>query len=212
MKRIGRLHVITDITVQDRFSHTDLAAMAVSGGADTIQFRMKKGTTREMIKTAGEMKEICSRGDVTLIINDRVDIALAVDADGVHIGQEDFPIPLARKLLGNRKIIGGSAGDMEEAERCRREGVDYIGFGPVYATTSKDDAGPACGNNIIKQVSGTISLPFIAIGGVRAENAGEVIASGAYGIAVISAVCCMDDPEHATRILRETLDRQRIEL
>ena len=205
MKRIGKLHIITDNVLQDRFSHTDLTAMAISGGADTIQFRMKKGTIKEMIETAGRMKEMCSEAGVIFIVNDRIDIALAVDADGVHLGQDDFPVPLARKLLGDEKIIGGSAGNIEEARKCQSEGVDYIGFGPVYTTTSKDDAGIACGNDLMEQATREITLPFIAIGGVDLEKVPDVMRTGAYGIAVISAVCCRDDPEHATRMLREVL-------
>jgi thiamine-phosphate pyrophosphorylase len=205
MKRIGKLHVITDTVLQDRFSHTDLTAMAISGGADTIQFRMKQGSTKEMINTALQMKKECSKAGVTFIVNDRIDVAIASDADGVHLGQDDFPVPLAREILGDNKIIGGSAGNIEEARKCYLEQVDYIGFGPVYTTSSKDDAGPAQGIDIMKQASVEIPLPFIAIGGVDIERILEVMMTGVHGIAVISAVCCTDDPEHATRILCDAL-------
>jgi thiamine-phosphate pyrophosphorylase len=205
MKRIGKLHVITDTVLQDRFSHTDLTAMAISGGADTIQFRMKEGSTKEMINTALQMKKMCSEAGVTFIVNDRIDVAIAADADGVHLGQDDFPVSLARNLLGNDKIIGGSAGNILEARKCLNEGVDYIGFGPIYATTSKHDAGPACGNDLMKRVAREIPLSFIAIGGVDVENVPEVMETGAYGIAVISAVCCREDPVHATRMLRKSI-------
>ena len=209
MKKIGRLHVLTDITLQNRFSHLDLAEMAVSGGADTIQYRQKSGSTREMIEVARKMKSICSNAGIPFIVNDRVDIALAVNADGVHLGQDDFPAHLARRLLGRDRIIGGSAGSIEEARKCLGEGVDYIGFGPVYTTTSKSDAGPAVGIETIKQVSNEIPLPIIAIGGVSSENTMDVIRAGANGIAVISAVCCQEDPELATRALLRILDGLR---
>ena len=144
---------------------------------------------------------------VKLIINDRVDIAIASDADGVHLGQDDFPIPLARRLLGNDRIVGGSAGTVEEAVKCLDEGADYIGFGPVYPTGSKDDAGPAKGIAVMKQVIKEMNCPVIAIGGVNSGNIPEIISAGAYGIAVISAVCCTEDPVTATRELIEVLDR-----
>ena len=109
MKKIGRLHVITDVVLQDRFSHVALAQMAVAGGADTVQFRQKEGSTRALIETAIAMKNAC--GDVPLIVNDRVDVAIAAEADGVHLGQDDFPIEKARDLLGEDAVIGGTAKD-----------------------------------------------------------------------------------------------------
>ena len=209
MKTIGRLHVLTDIVLQDRFSHIDLTNMAIAGGADTIQFRQKTGSTREMIEVTRQMKSICTKADVAFIVNDRVDVAIASEADGVHLGQDDFPGPLARKLLGDDKIIGGSAGNIEEARKCLSEGVDYIGFGPVYHTTSKDDAGPASGLAVFRQIIQEISLPIIAIGGVDENNTPQVMEAGAHGIAVISAVCCQDDPKAATQILHGAISHKR---
>jgi len=206
VKKIGRFHVLTDSCLQNRFSHAELAKLAIAGGADTIQFRQKEGATRQMIRVAGEMRDLCQRAGVTFIINDRVDVAIASDADGVHLGQDDFPIPLARKLLGEKAIIGGSAGSMEEAHRCLREGADYIGFGPVYPTTSKEDAGPAAGLGLMKQIVEAIPLPIVAIGGIGVNNASPVIQAGAHGIAVISAVCCQQDPAEAARCLRRLLE------
>ena len=206
MKKIGRFHVITEANLQDRFSHIELTAMALAGGADTIQFRSKSDATREMIDTASKMKILCKEAGVPLIINDRVDIALAVDADGVHLGQDDFPIPLARKLLGPDAIIGGSADDMEEAQKCLADGADYIGSGPVYGTNSKSDAGPATGVENIRKIAGQIALPVIAIGGVTDSNVNELLDAGAYGIAVISAVCFDDDPEAAARKFQTALN------
>lgn len=206
MKKIGRLHILTDTDIQSRFSHPELAAMAIAGGADTIQFRSKSGSTRKIIETALEIKSICLKEHVPLIINDRVDVALAVDADGVHLGQEDFPISLARKYLGPEKIIGGSAGDLEEAKKCLAEGADYIGSGPVYGTKTKKDAGPAIGVDNISKLNRAIPIPFIAIGGVTAHGIPELLRAGIYGVAVISAVCLSKDPEESTRNLRKMLD------
>jgi thiamine-phosphate pyrophosphorylase len=159
-----------------------------------------------MIETVRDMRLMCEKAGVTIIVNDRIDIAIASDADGVHLGQDDFPIPLARRLLGDDKIIGGSASNIEEALECVSQSVDYIGFGPIYPTTSKEDAGPATGIEMLKRISGEVSLPVIAIGGIDSGNIHEVMRSGAYGIAVISAVCCSHEPEEATRILKEALN------
>jgi thiamine-phosphate pyrophosphorylase len=201
MKKIGRLHVITDTELQDRFSHVELARMAIAGGANTIQFRQKSGPTREMIETAKQMKQLCKNHGVTFIVNDRLDVAIASDSDGLHLGQDDFPTPLAREILGINKIYGGSAVTLDEAQKCLDEGADYVGFGPVYTTTSKTDAGPVTGIEIMEEVIAKIPLPLIAIGGVNKDNASALIQAGAYGIAVISAVCCQQDPERATREL-----------
>jgi len=210
MKKIGKLHILTDTVLQSRFSHMEITRLAIVGGADTIQYRQKSGSTREMIEIARNMKRLCSEADVTFIVNDRLDVAIAVEADGVHLGQEDFPIPMARELLGEGRIIGGSAATLDEARKCLSEGADYVGFGPVYPTSSKDDAGPVSGIDILKQVVEIIPVPIIAIGGVGAENIPDVMRAGAHGIAVISAVCCQDDPEKATRSLYQALNKGTI--
>jgi thiamine-phosphate pyrophosphorylase len=206
VKKIGRFHVLTDTCLQTQFSHLDLAELGIAGGADTIQLREKGKETREMIHVAEQIQTLCKRAGVAFIVNDRVDVAIASHADGVHLGQNDFPIPLARSLLGEGAIIGGSAGSMEEARKCLLEGADYIGFGPVYFTTSKEDAGPASGLDLLKQVVKEIPLPIVAIGGITRENAPRVMQTGAHGIAVISAVCCQKDPAEATRCLRRLLE------
>jgi len=203
--RIGRLHILTDDVLQSTFSHVELAQFAMKGGADTIQFRQKVGSTKRMIEIARYIRELCSRQNVPFIVNDRVDVAIAVDADGVHLGQDDFPIPFARRLLGGGKIIGGSAATLDEAEKCFSEGADYVGFGPVYPTASKVDAGPASGIQALKKVVQETPLPIIAIGGITKERIPEVMGAGAYGIAVISAVCCEKEPEIATRFLHSAL-------
>ena len=206
MKKIGRLHVLTDTSLQTHLSHGELAALAIAGGADTIQFRQKSGAIREMIRVAGQLKALCRKSGVTFMVNDRLDWALASRADGIHLGQEDFPIPLARKILGEKAVIGGSAGTLEEARQCLQEGADYVGFGPVFPTTSKEDAAPASGLDLLERVVREIALPIIAIGGITQENTPRVMQTGAYGIAVISAVCCQKDPAEATRVLRSLLE------
>jgi thiamine-phosphate pyrophosphorylase len=209
VKKIGRFHVLTDTDLQNCFSHIELAELAIAGGADTVQFRQKTGETIQMIRIAEQIQALCKRAGVAFIINDRVDVAIAAHADGVHLGQEDFPIPLARKLLGEGAIIGGSAKNVEEARKCFLEGADYIGFGPVYPTSSKEDAGAASGLDLLRQVVEKIPLPIIAIGGINKENTLSVRETGVYGIAVISAVCCEKDPEEATRCLLRLLEARQ---
>ena len=135
-KEIGKLHILTDTILQSRFSHIELTEKAIAGGADTIQFRHKQGPTREMIQVSTEIKRLCTEKGVIFIVNDRIDVAIASEADGVHLGQDDFPIPLARKLLGDNRIIGGSAATMEEARKCLSDGADYVGFGQLLANRS----------------------------------------------------------------------------
>ena len=207
MKKIGKLHVLTDTVFQSRFSHPELAGLAIRGGADTIQYRQKSGSTREMIRIAAQMKQVCSDHGVPLIVNDRVDVAIAAGADGVHLGQDDFPIPLARELLGQDMIIGASASNIGEVEKCLLDGADYVGFGPVYPTTSKDDAGSIKGIDKLVQVVKAVPLPIIAIGGISLDNISEILWTGVHGIAVISSVCCQEDPEQATKALHQMLHR-----
>jgi thiamine-phosphate pyrophosphorylase len=205
MKQIGRLHVLTDTVLQSRFSHLELVGLAIRGGADTIQYRQKSGSTRKMIHTATQMKQVCGGHGIPLIVNDRVDVAIAAKADGVHLGQDDFPITLARELLGHEMIIGASASNMEEAERCFFDGADYVGFGPIYPTSSKEDAGFVKGIVELLQVAKAVPVPIIAIGGISSENVPEILNAGAHGIAVISSVCCQEDPEQATKALYQML-------
>lgn len=193
--------MLTDSELQSKFSPLELARRAVAGGADTIQFRRKSGSTRELIAEAQELRAFCRRHGVAFIVNDRVDVALAAGADGVHLGQEDLPIPLARQLLGPERLIGGSASTAEEAWRCAAQGADYVGFGPVYPTGSKPDAAPVCGLAALESLTGALPVPVIAIGGIDAGNAAALLHCGAHGIAVISAVCCREDPEAAAREL-----------
>ena len=196
-RKIGRLHVLTDTALQGRFTHMDLARLAIAGGADTIQYRQKTGSTREMIETARLLKGLCAGANATLIVNDRVDVALASGADGVHLGQDDFPIDRARELLGPDAVIGGTAKTLGQVRRAASEGADYVGFGPIYATGSKADAGDVKGLERLSEVSRASPIPVIAIGGIGGSTAADVIRAGAHGIAVISAVCCQDDPRAA---------------
>jgi thiamine-phosphate pyrophosphorylase len=153
------------------------------------------------------MLQACAEERVSFLVNDRLDVAMAVKADGIHLGREDFPLPLARDILGRDTIIGATATSLKEARACLQEGADYIGFGPVFTTTSKGDAGPACGIEGLAEAVETIPVPIIAIGGLTPETIPLVMETGAHGVAVISAVCCRNDPEQAARELRHAVDR-----
>jgi len=207
MRNIGRLHVITDVIHQDRWSHLDVARMALEGGADVIQFREKQASTRKQIEIARALTNLCRRAGASLIVNDRVDVALASDAHGVHLGRDDFPVSLARELLGPDRIIGASARTLAEAEAGARAGADYVGLGPVYATASKTDAGAVLGAEGVKPIVAVLELPVVAIGGIAIETAPAILAAGVHGLAVISAVSQSEEPAAAARALREAIDR-----
>ena len=201
MKNIGVLHVITDTTLQSRFTHTELAELAITGGADTVQCRQKTGTTRELITTAQSIQTTCAQHKVPLIVNDRADIALAVGATGAHFGQDDMPVSMGRQILSTTAIIGASARTEEKILAAISEGADYIGFGPIYGTTSKPDAETAKGLDRLRRMCEIADCPVIAIGGITVQTAGDVIRAGAHGIAVISAVCAHPEPTVATQAL-----------
>jgi thiamine-phosphate pyrophosphorylase len=205
MKNIGVLHVITDTTLQSRFTHAELAEQAIAGGADTVQFRQKHGTTRELITTAQSMQAVCKQRKVPLIVNDRADIALAIGATGAHFGQDDMPVSIGRQILSTKAIIGASARTEEKILAAISEGADYIGFGPIYGTTSKSDAEMPKGLERLRRMCDIAACPVIAIGGITVQTAGDVIRAGAHGIAVISAVCAYPEPTIATQALQNEI-------
>ena len=197
--------MLTDTTVQQRFTHVELAEIAIAGGADTIQFRSKTPTgppsdslsSGAAVETAAALQSLCREAGVTLIINDRVDIAMAVDADGVHLGQRDLPLEAARDLLGPSKLIGASASSLDEARQVERGGADYVGFGHIYPTPSKDKRERPKGTGTLAEVCDALTVPVIAIGGIDASTVAPVAEAGAWGVAVIGAVCNARDPRAA---------------
>ena len=212
MKKIGKLHVITDTTIQSRLTHAELAERAIEGGADTIQFRQKAGSTRELVESAQTVQAVCGAHNVSLIVNDRADIALATGAAGAHFGQDDLPIAVGQRILPPEMIIGASARTEEKILEAISAGADYIGFGPIYQTSSKPDAEMPKGLEALRRMSEIAQCPVIAIGGITAETAYEVIRAGAHGIAVISAVCGAADPQTATRHLCREIERAKVSL
>lgn len=195
------LYVITESSVSRGRSTVEVVEQAVAGGASAIQLREKELSVSELLEVGRIVREITREAGVPFIINDRVDIALALDADGVHLGARDFPVGEARRLLGNGKIIGATAHNIEEVRKIVGEGVDYIGFGPIFGTTTKKDALPPRGLDMLKRVRSETHLPLVAIGGINHANARSVIVAGADAVAVISAVVSAPDIKEATRQL-----------
>ena len=209
-RKIGKLCVITDTVVQKKYSHVEIAQLAIKGGADVIQFRDKSMATGELIETAGKLKKICSKAGVLFIVNDRVDVALVSDADGVHLGIEDIPLKDARKLLGKDKIIGGTAHSLKEAEEACKNGADYIGFGHIYPTLSKHKLTPPVGIYELEKIVKKIRIPVLAIGGIGFDNISEVVKTGVHGAAVISSVLKNKNPENAVKELKRIIYAQKI--
>lgn len=174
--------------------YAGLTRMAAENGASLIQLREKEGDTRYLIKTAVEMARVCREYGALFVVNDRVDIAIASGADGVHIGQDDLEPQMARALLGPGKIIGVSAGDMNEAQAAVAAGADYLGVGPVYPTISKECKIDACEAGLLEEIAGHVPVPVLAIGGITPENTPPLIKAGASGVAVISSILGADEP------------------
>ncbi|MDI6893880.1 MAG: thiamine phosphate synthase [Bacillota bacterium] len=199
------LYVIVDRAFAAGRGEEEIVAAAARGGATAIQLRSKELTARQLYLTGLSLRRLTREMGLLFIVNDRVDVALAVDADGVHLGREDLPLEAARRLMGRRKIIGVSVDTVEEAERARRGGADYLGAGPVFATTSKCDAGPAMGPDGLRSICRAVRIPLVGIGGVNVHNARRVLEAGAAGVAVISAVVSAPDVTAAAAALRSAL-------
>lgn len=179
-------------------SFLEIAQGAINGGATLLQLREKGNSAREVVEMGKRLRELTRAAGIPFIINDRVDIAVAVEADGVHLGQDDLPLKVARRILGERAIIGASAGNVEEALRAQEGGADYLGVGSIFPTPSKSDAGEPIGCSGLREIKAQIDLPIIAVGGITLESVEEVLEAGASGIAVISAVAKSSDVTKAT--------------
>jgi thiamine-phosphate pyrophosphorylase len=191
------LCVITD----DLLCPVELARMALEGGARMVQLRRKHASGRELFEWAVRIQELCGRYEAAFIVNDRVDIARAMQADGVHLGQQDLPVAAARSILGPHALIGVSVSGIDEARRAMADGAGYIGLGHIFPTCSKDKSSPPLGTGVIRDVRRAVDLPVVAIGGIGPENVSMVMDAGASGIAVISAVAGAENPSAATKEL-----------
>ena len=199
------LYICTDTKLAGERGNLAAVKLALEGGATVVQLREKEMSTRELIALGAAIQELCRDHGALFIVNDRVDVALALDADGVHVGQDDMSCVDARRLVGPGKIVGVSATTLPEALRAARDGADYLGVGPIYYTGTKPDAAPATGIALVEAAKRETGLPIVAIGGISAPNAAAIVAAGADGVAVISAVLAAPNPRVAAAELREII-------
>ncbi len=195
-----RLYLVTD-DQQDLATLKRVVRKAVEGGVTMVQVREKHGDVRAFIERAQAVKDILKDTNVPLIINDRVDVALAVDADGVHLGQSDMPAIIARELIGPNKILGLSIENEEQLAEANSLPIDYIGLSAIFATPTKTDTKKHWGIDGLKMALETISLPIVAIGGINESNIPQLSATGVHGLALVSAICHAEDPKAASEYL-----------
>jgi len=205
-----RLYALVDPAVAGDRTLVDIAGL-IAGSATLVQVRDKHGSTRAMVEQARSLRDVLEPAGVPLLINDRVDVALAAEADGVHVGQDDMSVPDARLLLGRTAIIGLSVSTLRQAQNAPLELLDYVGVGAVFATGSKDDASAPIGISGLREIVRAIrtrapGFPICGISGINAGNAAEIIEAGADGVAVISALSLAPDPEQAALDLRTVVD------
>jgi thiamine-phosphate pyrophosphorylase len=196
------LYLVTDRSFLNNKSIKDAVEEAIKGGVTMVQVREKDVSSREFYKVALEVKEITDKYKLPLIINDRIDIAQAVDASGVHLGQSDLPLKLARDILGKDKIIGISVGNVKEAKEAETDGADYVGIGTIFFTGTKKDIKTPIGIEGLTEIVKSIGIPSVAIGGINEENAKDVLNSGTDGVAVISAILGKEDIRKAAEEFR----------
>lgn len=196
------LYLCTDRKLMSTETIEEAVEKAVKGGCTVIQLREKDCSSREFYETALRVKKITDAYQVPLIINDRVDIAAAVDAEGVHVGQSDLPCTEVRKIIGEDKIIGVSAGNLEKALKAQEDGADYIGVGAMYATSTKKDAKPTTKEEL-KKIRENVSIPIVVIGGINEYTVPDFKGMGINGLAVVSAIIAKEDVEGAARKLKE---------
>jgi thiamine-phosphate pyrophosphorylase len=197
------LYVITDQAIAGGLTHEEIAEQAIAGGADVIQLRDKLCGCRELCQIGRAIRTITIKTGTVFIVNDRLDVALACGADGVHLGQDDMRVDAARQIAPPGFIIGISVGTVDEAVRAEQQGADYIAVSPIFSTDSKKDAGHGRGLDALSEIRRSVSVPVIAIGGINPDNIHEVIGAGADGVAVISAVVGSRNITAAARNLSE---------
>ena len=195
-------YLVTDSRDKTEEEFLAIIEEAIKGGTSIVQLREKTASTKDFYELALKVKEITSRYDVPLLINDRIDIALAIDSEGVHIGQDDMPADIARAIIGDEKILGVSASTVDEAVKAQKDGADYIGSGAVFPTSTKDDA-DSVSKDELKEIVNSIDIPVVAIGGITLENAQELKDTGISGFSVVSAIMGAKDPQEASKKLKE---------
>jgi thiamine-phosphate pyrophosphorylase len=200
-----RLYLVTDRRWLGEKSLTEAVEEAIRGGVTIVQLREKDVTSREYLEIAKAVKQVTDKYHVLLIINDRADIAFACDAAGVHLGADDLPVPTARKILGEQKIIGASAESFREAVALERQGADYLGVGAVFPTATKTDIGRITLEELAA-IKAAVKIPVVAIGGITAENAAATLQTGVDGLAIVSAIMAQKDIRTAARHLLELIE------
>ena len=203
------LYVVTDRELSKGRSDAEVARLAYEGGADVVQLRMKNADGREMLEQANLIRGYADEMCKLFIVDDRVDIAMASGADGVHLGQSDMPLEAARKLMGDDAIIGISVDNVEEAIAAQEGGADYVGVGAVFQTSTKPDAQQGVGLGAVFEVRQAVDIPVVAIGGINRGNIQDVIRAGADAAAVVSAVVAQDDVSAAAHELRDLILKVR---
>ena len=207
-KRISGLHVIIDTQAIKGRRHLEVANQVIRGGAKVVQLRDKITSKRELLPIAQQLKNLCAEHNVLFIVNDHLDLALAADADGLHLGQDDLPLAVARRLLPIDKLLGCSVTSADQAAAAETEGADYIAAGAIYPTSSKE-AVEVIGLEGLRLIKKKVKLPLVAIGGITQANAAEVVAAGADSVAVISAILQARSPEEAARQIAARLEEQK---
>ena len=198
-------YIITNADIVPGRDHIEGARQALQGGADVIQFREKNMDTGEMIRICAIIQDLCRQHGAMFIVNDRVDVALAMDADGVHVGQKDMPAAMARRLVGPHKILGVSASDADKARKAEADGADYVGTGMIFPAGVKKDIGVVKGVAILREVGRALRIPVVAIGGIDHANAASCIEAGAAGCCVITAVIGAADVRQAAANLAQVI-------
>jgi thiamine-phosphate pyrophosphorylase len=199
------LYLITDRMQTAGRSLPAVVADALRGGLRAVQLREKDLAAGQLFELAVELRQLTSEYGAKLLINDRIDVALAVDADGVHLGKGGLPVAEARRILGNSRLIGYSAHSTDEAARAQLDGADFVTLGPVYHTPSKAPYGEPLGLNALTEAAGVVTIPVFALGGVKPSSVAEVLSAGARGVAQISAIMTAQDPALATESLLRTI-------
>ncbi len=203
-----RTYLVTQESLSGGRSSREIVTAAIEGGVDAVQLREKGVDARSRYELGLELRELTAEADVALLVNDRIDLARAIDADGVHLGTGDLPVEVAREALGPDAVVGYSASTVEEAIEGERAGADYLGVGAVYGTSSKADVpeeNDGIGTERVAEIAERVDVPVVGIGGITAQNAPAVREAGAAGVAVISAITAAEEPAAATARLREAV-------
>lgn len=202
------LYLVTDENSMEQRDFLETVEKALAGGVTLVQLREKECSSREFYLRGKELHQLTKAYNVPLIINDRIDLALAIGAEGVHLGQKDLPVSVARKLAGDDMIIGVSAATLEEAVAAEKQGADYLGVGALYPTGTKTDTRPvSC--ETLEEIVRTVSIPVVAIGGITRERLQEVLDSGVHGVAVVSAILKADSPEESAIEFKQIIHQRK---